>query len=260
MLCWRSPARRCAPQRTAADATGGRHLPAPHRLAAGTSLGFLYRGPSHPPHLRSARRPVAGVVPVRRAAERHQLEGPAHCRRRRDPDDARQARDRDGDDARSGVDRDCRDFPGPGRRTFTCRTRSKTARCVRLQTARRCDHAQQRARIDAYDRARRMNACRGRHFLPGSALLAGAVMLAGATLLAGSAQNSPRVAMLEQAGWDGDQGATTCRSRPRPSRKRSRSTRRTPRCGLAPAWRRSSSGTMRKRRRITSRRSISIRS
>ncbi len=52
------------------------------------------------------------------------------------------------------------------------------------------------------------NARRGRHFLPGMALLAGAViiagaaLLAGATLLDGSAQNSPRVAMLEQAGWD----------------------------------------------------------
>ena len=46
------------------------------------------------------------------------------------------------------------------------------------------------------------NARRGRHFFPGIALLAGAVMIAGSTLLAGSAQNSPRVAMLEQAGWD----------------------------------------------------------
>lgn len=35
----------------------------------------------------------------------------------------------------------------------------------------------------------------------GAALLAGAVIIAGATLLAGSAQNSPRVAMLEQSGW-----------------------------------------------------------
>jgi hypothetical protein len=43
---------------------------------------------------------------------------------------------------------------------------------------------------------------RRRHFVPGIALLAGAVMIAGSTLLAGSAQNSPRVAMLEQAGWD----------------------------------------------------------
>ncbi len=46
------------------------------------------------------------------------------------------------------------------------------------------------------------NTRRGRHVFPGIALLAGAVMIAGSTLLAGSAQNSPRVAMLEQAGWD----------------------------------------------------------
>jgi hypothetical protein len=40
--------------------------------------------------------------------------------------------------------------------------------------------------------------CRGRRRLPGAALLAGVLLLAGPAL----AQNSPRVAMLEQAGWD----------------------------------------------------------
>lgn len=44
--------------------------------------------------------------------------------------------------------------------------------------------------------------CRGRHFLPGVARLAGAMLVAGAALLADSSQNSPRVAMLEQAGWE----------------------------------------------------------
>ena len=127
--CWRSPARRFAPRRL-------RLTP----LAIGTCLrhtdslqehrsGFYTEALRIRADLRSARRAAAGAVPVRRAAERHQLQGSPHRRRGRGAHDAVARRDRDGDDARSVADRDRGDLPGRGQERAPRRTRSRTARC-----------------------------------------------------------------------------------------------------------------------------------
>ena len=86
--------------------------------------------------------------------------------------------------------------------TCICRIMSKTGRCVRLQAARRRDHPQQRARIDAYDWPGRMKRCRGRHNLAGSLILAGTMMLAGRRRVLTGTRTVLVSGMLEQAGWN----------------------------------------------------------